>query len=170
MHLLGLQQALPDSTDVSMTTALPMLRAVKDTDELDRLAAAGAAADATFEQILDVGFAGRRERDVGADLARFLRDHGHFEVDFTVVGSGPNGANPRHEMSDRTIEDGDMVVLDFGGLYDGYGSDTTRTVHVGEPTHEEREVFEIVRRAQQEAFEAVRPGIACQEIDRWLAR
>jgi Xaa-Pro aminopeptidase len=166
MHLLGLQQALPDSTYVSMTTALPMLRAVKDTDELDRLAAAGAAADATFEQILDVGFAGRRERDVGADLAKFLRDHGHSEVDFTVVGSGPNGANPHHEMSGRTIEDGDMVVLDFGGLYDGYGSDTTRTVHVGEATNEEREVFEIVRRAQQEAFDAVRPGIACQEIDR----
>jgi Xaa-Pro aminopeptidase len=69
-------------------------------------------------------------------------------------------------MSDRTIEDGDMVVLDFGGLQDGYGSDTTRTVHVGEPTDEERDVFEIVRRAQQAAFEAVRPGIACQEIDR----
>ena len=56
------------------------------------------------------------------------------------------------------IEDGDMVVLDFGGLKDGYGSDTTRTVHVGEPTDEEREVHEIVRRAQQAAFEAVRPG------------
>jgi Xaa-Pro aminopeptidase len=69
-------------------------------------------------------------------------------------------------MSERRIEDGDMVVLDFGGLQDGYGSDTTRTVHVGEPTEEEREVFEIVRRAQQTAFEAVRPGIACQEIDR----
>jgi Xaa-Pro aminopeptidase len=69
-------------------------------------------------------------------------------------------------MSERTIEDGDMVVLDFGGLQDGYGSDTTRTVHVGEPTDEEREVFQVVRRAQQAAFEAVRPGIACQEIDR----
>ena len=59
-----------------------------------------------------------------------------------------------------------MVVLDFGGLKDGYGSDTTRTVHVGEPTDEERKVFEIVKRAQQAGFEAVRPGVACQEIDR----
>jgi Xaa-Pro aminopeptidase len=59
-----------------------------------------------------------------------------------------------------------MVVLDFGGLQDGYGSDTTRTVHVGEPTGQEREVFEVVRRAQQAAFEVVRPGIACQEVDR----
>ena len=63
-----------------------------------------------------------------------------------------------------------MVVLDFGGLKDGYGSDTTRTVHVGEPTDEEREVHEIVRRAQQAGFEAVRPGVACQEIDRACRR
>ncbi len=166
MHLLGLQEVLPQSTFVSMTVALPMLRAVKDADELERLAAAGASADATFEQVTGVRFAGRSEREIGADLAGFLREHGHSEVDFTVVGSGPNGANPHHEVSDRMIEEGDMVVLDFGGLQDGYGSDTTRTVHVGEPTQEERDVYEIVRRAQQAAFEAVRPGIACQEIDR----
>jgi D-alanyl-D-alanine dipeptidase len=59
-----------------------------------------------------------------------------------------------------------MVVLDFGGLKDGYGSDTSRTVHVGEPTQEEREVHDIVRAAQQAGYEAVRPGVACQEIDR----
>ena len=69
-------------------------------------------------------------------------------------------------MSERVIEHGDMVVLDFGGLKDGYGSDTTRCVHVGEPTAEEREVYEIVEAAQQAGFEAVRPGVACQEIDR----
>ena len=126
-----------------------MLRAVKGADELERLAAAGAAADASLEEIVKVRFAGRRETEVAADLAALLRKHGHSQVDFTVVGSGPNGANPHHEMGERTIEEGDMVVLDFGGLKDGYGSDTTRTVHVGEPTDEEREVYEIVRRAQQ---------------------
>jgi len=110
------------------------------------------------------------ESAIGADLARFLRDNGHSEVDFTVVGSGPNGANPHHEVSERTIEPGDMVVLDLGGIQDGYGSDTTRTVHVGEPTEEERKVFDIVRPAQQTAFEAVQPGIACQEIDRAARR
>jgi Xaa-Pro aminopeptidase len=169
-HELALQEALPASRFVSMTTALPMLRAVKDAAELDRLAAAGASADAAFEQIIRVRFAGRRERDIGAELAGLLRDHGHSRVDFTVVGSGPNGANPHHEMGDRVIAEGDMVVLDFGGIQDGYGSDTTRTVHVGTPTDEERTVFEVVRRAQQAAFEAVRPGIACQEIDRVARR
>jgi len=113
-----------------------------------------------------VRFEGRREIDIGTDLAALLREHGHSQVDFTVVGSGPNGANPHHELSDRVIERGDMVVLDFGGVRDGYGSDTTRTVHVGEPDDEELKVYDIVRRAQQAGFEAVRPGVACQEVDR----
>jgi D-alanyl-D-alanine dipeptidase len=166
MHLIGLQDRLPRSSYVSMTEALPMLRAVKDADELARLAAAAEAADAAYHDILTVPFAGRTESDVGADLAALLRKHGHSQVDFTIVGSGPNGANPHHEVGARVIQDGDMVVLDFGGLKHGYGSDTTRTVHVGEPTDEERDVHDIVRAAQQAGFEAVRPGIACQEIDR----
>jgi Xaa-Pro aminopeptidase len=170
IHLLGLQEAVPDSRYVSMTSALPLLRAVKDADELERLAAAAAAADATFEQIKTTRFAGRREREIAAQLADLLRGHGHSQVDFTVVGSGPNGANPHHEMSERTIEEGDMVVLDFGGIRDGYGSDTTRTVHVGQPTDQEREVYDLVRRAQQAGFDAVRPGVECQDIDRAARR
>jgi Xaa-Pro aminopeptidase len=166
MHLLGLQRALPETSYASLTDALPMLRAVKDAAELELLAAAGAAADATFEEIRKVPFAGRRESDVGQDLAGLLRRFGHSQVDFTIVGSGPNGANPHHEVGDRVIRRGDMVVLDFGGLKDGYGSDTTRTVHVGEPTEEERRVHDIVREAQEAGCQAVRPGVACQEVDR----
>jgi Xaa-Pro aminopeptidase len=170
MHLLGLQRLVPGCRYSAMTSALPMLRAVKDPDEIDRLAAAGAAADAAYEQIVRVRFAGRTEREIGADLAGFLREHGHSQVDFTIVGSGPNGANPHHEMGERVVQDGDMVILDFGGLCEGYGSDTTRTVHVGPATDEEHEVFDVVRRAQQAAFDAVRPGVACQEIDRVARR
>ncbi|MFE2097446.1 aminopeptidase P family protein [Streptomyces sp. PTD9-10] len=166
MHLLGLQRTLPGTSYAALTDALPMLRAVKDAAELELLAAAGAAADAAFEEIRKVPFAGRRESDVGHDLADLLRRFGHSQVDFTIVGSGPNGANPHHEVGDRVIRHGDMVVLDFGGLKDGYGSDTTRTVHVGEPTDEERTVHDIVRAAQEAGFRAVRPGVACQEVDR----
>ncbi|MFE9045101.1 aminopeptidase P family protein [Streptomyces sp. NPDC007818] len=166
MHLLGLQGAVPSTSYVSLTEALPMLRAVKDAHELARIAAAGAAADRAYEEILKVRFAGRRETEVAADLARLLMEFGHSQVDFTVVGSGPNGANPHHEAGERVIERGDMVVLDFGGLKHGYGSDTTRTVHVGEPTDEERRVHDLVREAQQAGFEAVRAGIACQDVDR----
>ncbi|MFF9602000.1 aminopeptidase P family protein [Streptomyces sp. NPDC014684] len=166
MHLLGLQRILPGTSYAALTDALPMLRAVKDAAELELLAAAGAAADQAFEEIRNMPFAGRRESDVGDDLAGLLRRFGHSQVDFTIVGSGPNGANPHHEVGDRVIRRGDMVVLDFGGLKDGYGSDTTRTVHVGEPTEEERRVHDVVRAAQEAGFRAVRPGAACQEVDR----
>jgi Xaa-Pro aminopeptidase len=137
MHLLGLQRALPRSRYRSLTESLPMMRAVKDSNELMRLAAAGEAADSAYN-----------------------------EVDFTVVGSGPNGANSHHEAGDRVIEPGDAVVLDFGGLRFGYASDTTRTVCVGEPASELREVHEVVRHAQQLGVDAVQPGVGCQEIDR----
>jgi Xaa-Pro aminopeptidase len=170
MHLLGLQELLPRTGLRSMTRRLPMLRALKDENELARLAAAGAAADATYDEILSVPFAGRLETDVATDLARLLREHGHEQVDFTLVASGPNGANPHHGAGDRTIEDGDLVVLDFGGLKFGYGSDTSRTVSVGEPGTEAREVHELVRRAQQAGVDAVRPGASCQEVDRAARR
>jgi Xaa-Pro aminopeptidase len=166
MHILGLQRAMPESRHRSLTEALPMLRAVKGPDELARLVAAAASADACLPRIKQVRFAGRKESDISHDLADLLIANGHSQVDFTIVASGPNGANPHHLASERVIQEGDMVVLDYGGLMEGYGSDTTRTVHVGEPTSEEREVHETVLRAQQAAFEAVRPGVACEEIDR----
>lgn len=170
LHVLGLQNALPGSRFVAFSDALPMLRAVKDAAEVERLAAAGAAADAAFADVLGVPFAGRREREVAADLDRFLRDHGHEQVDFTLVCSGPNGADPHHEADDRVIEPGDLVVLDFGGLRAGYGSDTSRTVLVGGSDDallaEQREVHEVVRRAQQAGVDAVRPGATCQDVDR----
>jgi Xaa-Pro aminopeptidase len=165
LHLLALQRTVLGTSYAAFSEALPMLRAVKDAAELDRLAAAGAAADAAFEGILATRFAGRRENEVAADLDRLLREHGHEQVDFTIVGSGPHGADPHHEATDRIIEPGDTVVLDFGGLRDGYGSDTTRTVHVGEPPAEVRAVHDVVRAAQQAAFEAVAPGVECQHLD-----
>ncbi|GAA3731808.1 aminopeptidase P family protein [Streptomyces tremellae] len=166
LHLLALQRALPRTAYRGLSDVLPMLRAVKDDRELARVAAAGAAADAAYEEILRVRFAGRRESEIAADLAALLLAHGHSQVDFTVVGSGPNGADPHHEAGERVVAEGDMVVLDFGGLKDGYGSDTTRTVHVGEPTPEERRVHDTVRAAQEAGCAAVRPGAACQDVDR----
>jgi Xaa-Pro aminopeptidase len=169
-HLLGLQRALPGTSFTALGEALPMLRAVKEPAELELLAAAGASADAAFEEIRQVRFSGRRETEIAADLADLLRRHGHEQVDFTIVASGPNGADPHHEAGDRVVERGDMVVLDFGGLRNGYGSDTSRTVHVGEPTEEERRVHDLVREAQEAGFRAVRPGVPCQEIDRAARR
>lgn len=171
LHVLGLQRALPGARFTAFSDTVPTLRAVKDAAEVERLAAAGAAADAAFADVLGVAFAGRRERDVAAGLDRFLREHGHEQVDFTLVCSGPNGADPHHDAGDRVIEPGDLVVLDFGGLRDGYGSDTSRTVLVAGGTDDglaalQREVYDVVRRAQQAGVDAVRPGATCQDVDR----
>ncbi len=165
-HVLGLQKALPAVTLMPSGAALPLLRAVKDEEELRRLAAAGREADAVFMEIAASRFSGRREVDIAAELAERLEAHGHEQVDFTIVGSGPNGASPHHGAGERVIELGDLVVLDFGGHAEGYCSDITRTVSVGEPTVEQRRVHEVVRHAQQRGVEAVRPGAAAQDVDR----
>jgi Xaa-Pro aminopeptidase len=165
-HVLGLERAAADIELVSQGEALPLIRAVKDPDELERLRAAAHGADAVFVEIVRLPFTGRRELDVAADLARLLRDHGHELVGFTIVGSGPNSASPHHDSGDRTIQQGDAVVMDLGGVASGYWSDITRTVFVGDPTDEQRQVYDLVREAQEAAFAAIRPGVACEEVDR----
>ena len=165
-HLLALERATPGRSFVAAGEALPLLRAVKDAEEIERLRAAGGAADAAFADVLAQPFAGRAERELAGELDRLLREHGHQRVDFTIVGSGPNAASGHHEPGERRIEPGDAVVMDFGGVRDDYCSDITRTVFVGEPTDEQREVYAIVRAAQQAAFEAVRPGVEAQDVDR----
>jgi Xaa-Pro aminopeptidase len=165
-HLLGLQGALPGVAFASASTVLPGLRAVKDPDELDALRRAGAAADATFGDVVGLRFAGRREDEIAADLGRLLVEHGHARADFTIVGSGPNGASAHHEPGGRVIEPGDAVVLDFGGELDGYYSDTTRTVVVGGSPPGFDEVFRAVFEAQAAGVAAIRPGVPIQEVDR----
>jgi D-alanyl-D-alanine dipeptidase len=165
-HLLALEDATVDCRFVASGRVLPLLRAVKDADELALLRAAGASADAVFDEIVRQPFAGRRELEVAADLDRLLRGQGHERVDFTIVGSGPNAASPHHAAGERVISAGDAVVLDFGGVRQGYCSDITRTVFVGEPDQEQLRVYEVVRAAQQAAFESVRPGVAAQDVDR----
>jgi Xaa-Pro aminopeptidase len=169
-HVLALQMAAPDRSWVNGTGILGPLRSVKDPDELEALRGAGTSADAAFADIVTTRFTGRSEREVAADLADALRAHGHQQVDFTIVGSGPNGASPHHEPEDRVIAEGDLVVLDFGGVRDGYCSDTTRTVAVGEPRPDQAEVHGVVEAAQRAARDAVRPGIPLEEVDRAARR
>jgi Xaa-Pro aminopeptidase len=142
------------------------LRMRKDPAELDALRAVSAAADRAYVRALKLEFAGRSEREVGADLATLLRDEGHDEVMFTIVAAGENGASPHHQTGDRRIANGDAVVLDFGGTRAGYGSDITRTVHVGErPSDEVVRVHDVVRRAQEAGYAAARDGAAAQSVD-----
>jgi D-alanyl-D-alanine dipeptidase len=169
-HVLQLQRVAPGLAFEAASPTIGRLRSVKDDDELGALRRAGRGADETFRAICGMGFLGRREEEVAADLAELLVTNGHVRADFTIVASGPNSASPHHEPGGRTILPHDAVVLDFGGELAGYFSDTTRTVVVGEPPAGFAEVFAIVHEAQDAAVRTVRPGVTAQEIDRVARR
>jgi D-alanyl-D-alanine dipeptidase len=164
-HVLGLQRAAPRARLVASSAALPLLRAVKDAAELRLLARAGHGADEAFAAILGAGLEGRTEADIGARLDELLHRHGHDETNFTIVGSGPNGASPHHEPTERRVAAGEPVVLDFGGRVQRYCSDLTRTVAVGRADSQVGEVHAVVRKAQDAAFRAVRPGVPAEDVD-----
>ena len=166
VHLLGLLASVPNASVRTASPVLSPLRAVKDALEIELLRAASEAADRVFDRIVRARFEGRRERDVADDLAALLVEEGHDVALFTIVGSGPNGASPHHEPAERVIGSGDAVVLDFGGRRRGYSSDITRTVYVGDPTDEMRDVHAVVREAHRAAFELAAPGVAAQDVDR----
>ena len=164
-HMLGLQHAVSGVSFEPASPVIGRLRAVKDDDELAALRRAARGADESFRQICTMSFLGRREEEIAADLADLLVRNGHASAEFTIVASGPNAASPHHEPGGRTILPRDAVVMDFGGDVGGYFSDTTRTVVVGEPVAGFERTYDTVQRAQAAACEAVRPGIAAQEID-----
>jgi Xaa-Pro aminopeptidase len=96
-----------------------------------------------------------------------MRRLGAADVSFeTIVASGPNGAKPHARPSDRRVAEGDLVVIDFGALLDGYHSDMTRTVSIGEPTAMQRRMDDVVRAAQAAGVAAVRPGVTGRDVDR----
>ena len=165
-HLLALQGLEPSRRWSSSVPVVAPLRMKKDADELAALRRAAYGADAAIAELLEGTVAGRTEREVAAELAALLRSNGHETAEFTIVGSGPNSASPHHEPTDRTIETGDVLVLDFGGRVDGYHSDITRTVSVGEPSAEVVAVYEVVAAAHTAARAAIGPGVAIEEIAR----
>jgi Xaa-Pro aminopeptidase len=169
-HLLALQEALPGVRFVPASTVLGQLRIRKEPAELQLLARAGRCADEAFRRVLREGLNGRTEAEVARSLARHREEAGCTGAAFTIVGSGPNAASPHHAPGERSIRPGDPVVLDFGGWVGGYCSDLTRTVVVGEPSEELREVHRVVLEAQEAAFRAVRPGVPAQEVDRAARR
>jgi Xaa-Pro aminopeptidase len=109
---------------------------------------------------------GLTERQVGARIAEAILAEGHVQVDFVIVGSGPNGASPHHEVSDRVIAAGDVVVVDIGGTMEsGYCSDCTRTYSVGEPPADFAAYYAVLKEAQEAATRHVRPGVTAESVD-----
>ncbi len=166
-HVLALRAAFPEVEQVLAGPVLRELRMRKDAAEVAELRAAGAAIDRVHARMVEFLKPGRTEEQVGADIAAAIVAEGHTEAAFVIVGSGPNGASPHHDVSGRVIESGDVVVIDIGGpLPSGYNSDSTRTYAVGaEPPAAVREAYAVLKDAQERAVRAVRPGVTAEQVD-----
>jgi Xaa-Pro aminopeptidase len=142
------------------------LRLVKDDGEVARIQAACAVADEALARVRHRLHDGLTEQEFGLELDTEIRRLGAAGNSFeTIVGSGPNGAKPHHRPGTRRIVEGDLVVLDFGALVDGYCSDMTRTVMVGEPTPTQQRMLDVVTQAQQAGVDAIRAGTPTRDVD-----
>ena len=165
LHLLPLAEML-GVVPVLATGVLAALRMVKDVHEIEVLRTAGAAIDRVHAQVPRFLRPGRTEAEVAADITNAIVAEGHSEAAFVIVGSGPHGADPHHECSERELQPGDIVVVDIGGPVEpGYNSDCTRTYSLGEPDPEVAGQYAVLQRAQAAAVAAVRPGVRAEAVD-----
>ena len=172
--LRKLEGSAGDGAELIPTSGLvERLRRTKDAAEQAAIAEAARLADEAYAWAVDRGFAGRTELDVARTTEARIRELGGEPSFPAIVGSGENGALPHAMPSEREIRPGDLVVFDMGARVDGYCSDCTRTFAVGEIETEAREVYELVRHAQEEALGAIRagvPGAAADEVARGIIR
>jgi Xaa-Pro aminopeptidase len=156
----------PDRLLIPTDRLIERRRAVKDTVEIETLRSAAQLLSRVARQVPAFVLPDRSELQVAADIDAAIRAAGFERPAFeTIVASGPNSARPHARPGGRVLEDGDGVVLDFGGVYDGYCVDLTRTLHVGPATAGLRRLAAAVREAHAAAIAAVRPGIRPSEID-----
>jgi Xaa-Pro aminopeptidase len=166
VRVLDLRRRLPTTEQVAAGPVISPLRVRKTPAEVEALRRAGAAIDQVHEQVPGFLRPGRTEREVGKDIADAILATGHATVDFVIVGSGPNGASPHAEVSDRVIQPGEPVVVDIGGaMPDGYFSDSTRTYCIGDPPKDFLTYYEVLHEAQLAQCAAARPGITAADLD-----
>ncbi len=142
-------------------------RAIKDQKELSLIKAAQKLTDETFSYILTKIEAGRTEKEVMLDMEFYMRRLGSEGVSFDfIVVSGKNSSLPHGVPTDKRIEKGDFITMDFGSVVGGYRSDMTRTVAVGYASDEMKKVYETVAAAQKAAFEKIKAGVICSDVDK----
>jgi Xaa-Pro aminopeptidase len=142
------------------------LRIVKDEPELDAIRRATEVTNRAYERLAEEPFAGRTEKELAWRMEQLFHDFGADGLAFPVdVAAGPTAASPHAVSGDRVVREGDLVLVDAGAILDGYCSDCTRTFAVGEVSAELREMYEVVRQAQQAGLDAVRAGVSGRDAD-----
>jgi Xaa-Pro aminopeptidase len=165
-QVLRMRAALPGAEQSLASGVIGELRMRKSPEEVDALRRAGQAIDRVHARMAEFLRPGRTEREAGREIAAAILDEGHATVDFVIVGSGPNGASPHHEVGDRVLVAGDPVVVDIGGTTpEGYCSDCTRMYTLGAPPAEFAEYFAVLHEAQLTACAHARPGVTAESVD-----
>jgi len=161
-----LEEHLSQITWVPGAAVLTELVGTKEQSEVERIRRAQQITEAVFDHILEVIEPGMTERDIAAEITYHHLKRGAEKMAFDpIVASGPNGALPHAQPTDRTLRTGDVVVIDMGGIRDGYASDMTRTIAIGQPSEAARKGYEVVRRAQQRALDVAEAGMTGKELD-----
>ncbi len=164
--LVGFQQRWPEASWEKASSLTGELRLVKDSEEVACLRNAAHGVDRVMARIpSEVRFTGRTEAEIARDLREMTVEEGHDVAEFAIVGSGPNSASPHHEPGSRVVEEGEVIVCDFGGRWGGYYSDSTRTFVAGEPSECQVEVHAAVLAANRVGKEKAGPGVRCQDVD-----
>ena len=165
--LLKLLQALKGYKLEPLGPIISELRMRKSEEEIELLKKAAEIVDKVFYHIIEKEeLQGMEEREVAFLIESLIKKFGGDGVSFPpIVASGPNGANPHHTPGDRKIKEGDLLIMDYGALYKGYCSDITRTVGIGSIPEEARKVYEIVKEAQETAFQRVEDGVRAMDVD-----
>lgn len=169
-HLITYNEYQALNTDAvelsSIEGVIETIRMIKDEFEIKQIQKAADIVDETYEHILKWVKPGMTENEVNNEMEMFMRRKGATCSSFdTIVASGYRGALPHGVASNKVIEEGDMITLDFGALYEGYVSDVTRTFAIGEPKEEMKKIYNIVLEAQLSALEQIKPGMTGKEAD-----
>ncbi|GIV02522.1 MAG: Xaa-Pro dipeptidase [Fimbriimonadales bacterium] len=159
------QEAMPEVTFVPVEGLIDPLRLVKTPEEIEKIRQACRLADACFDHVLRLIQPGVVEYDIALEIDFYIRRQGAKSAFETIAVSGERSARPHGTPSEKRLERGDFVTMDFGARLDGYCSDLTRTVVVQEASDRHREVYQAVLDAQLKALDAIRPGVPAKDVD-----
>ncbi|MET3698746.1 Xaa-Pro aminopeptidase/Xaa-Pro dipeptidase [Bacillus oleivorans] len=163
---LEIQSRLPNAKLVNVSTAVYDIRMIKDESEIASIQKAIEICDQAFNHILGFIRPGVSEKEIGLELEIVMRKLGAQKIKPNhVIASGPRSCLPHGQATERIVEVGDFVKMDYGAIVDGYYSDFTRTVVIGPPSQKQQEIYDIVLRAQEESLKHIGPGKTCSEMD-----
>lgn len=165
-QLAQLKESFPDAEFTGLADRIEKMTMVKEAGEIDKIKKACGITNKVFEKLLGIIKPGMKEKDVSAEISYWHKLYGADKDSFDpIVASGWRGALPHGAASDKVIEAGEMVTLDFGCYYDGFASDLTRTISVGNPGDEMKKIYDTVLLAQTAAIDAAKEGVTTKELD-----